>query len=256
MKLFRDMFAAILIGVVGGLAVSVFSYYQNHKEGGLLQTASAVVNSFNTVATAYAGEEQKALAVSAMMPEDGEALSYDGILRFHVRANSDQKKDQELKLAVKDDVLQFLKPRLEECENVTESRTVLLENLQNIYTIAKKKVEEQGYDYPIAVYMTKEEFPAKEYGDLTFPAGEYQALRIDIGEAQGKNWWCVMFPPLCFVDSSTAVVTQEGKEALKHALTQEEFRMLFKQGIENEDDITIRRESYFYNWWKEHQKEK
>lgn len=292
MKVFRDVFAAIMIGIIGGLAVSVFSYYQEHKEGGILQTAQAIVNSFDVVAGAYSdldeesmfadlqadGLESQAIATfknvdgseeSVIALGDEEDEPYSGILRFHVRANSDSKADQELKMAVKDDVVSYLEPLLKKCDNVEESKDVIVNQLQNIYTIAVNTIVEQGYDYDVKVYITQEMFPAKKYGDLTFPAGNYQALRIDIGQAKGQNWWCVMFPPLCFVDESTAVVSVEGKEALRRALTSEEYEALYSyylgDGVWNEhtkncekkeqnedEEITIKGESFFYNWCKEH----
>jgi stage II sporulation protein R len=234
--------------------------------------------------------------VLAMDGEDGGVSTgepYSGILRFHVRANSDSTEDQELKMAVKEDVITLLRPLLEKCDDVKESKNIVVANLQNIYTTAVNTIVEQGYDYDVKVYVTEEEFPAKTYGDLTFPAGNYQALRIDIGEAKGQNWWCVMFPPLCFIDESTAVVSEEGKEALKRALTAEEYEALYAyysgSGETTEDDVadlesdegmsegsagtsessesklesnetaqdeevTIKGESWLVNWWKEHVK--
>ena len=170
---------------------------------------------------------------------------YTGIMRFHVRANSDTDEDQALKMAVKEDVLTMLKPLLADCESVEESKTVLIQNIQTIYERAIDTIVEQGYDYSVRVYITKEEFPAKTYGDLTFPAGDYQALRIDIGEAKGQNWWCVMYPPLCFVDESTAIISEDGKEVLRENLTEEEYEALFasKDSIEGQ--------SLLYNWLKE-----
>lgn len=249
MKVFRDLFAAILIGIIGGFAFSVVSYYQEHKEGGLRETANAIINSFDVVANVYANGEDSVYAASAQLQNEDDELAFDGILRFHVRANSDDEKDQEVKMAVKEDVLHFLKPKLDSCKTVEESKQVIVDNLQNIYTIAVDTLTEQGFDDSVMVYMTTEDFPAKQYGDVTLPAGEYEALRIDIGEAKGKNWWCIMFPPLCFIDESTAVITQEGKEELRRALTEEEFQMLLQGGLE-ENNISVREESYIYNWLK------
>ncbi|MBO5088688.1 MAG: stage II sporulation protein R, partial [Lachnospiraceae bacterium] len=118
---------------------------------------------------------------------------------------------------------------------------IIVSNLQNIYTIAINTIVEQGYDYEVRVYVTEEEFPAKTYGDLTFPAGKYQALRIDIGEAKGQNWWCVMYPPLCFIDESTAVVSADGKERLQETLTPEEYAELFANS-------ELKVESKLWNW--------
>lgn len=323
-KIFRDVLTAVLLGIAGGFTVAVISYYQGHREGGMKQTALAVLNSFDTVAAAYGGDDlinvdgeglaradkdkgtekasglrneledvfdriedgdetvftetglAAALAgvsgegsaaamlgsfrdfdgeIIAMDGEDGDVEHgepYDGILRFHVRANSDSDEDQELKLAVKEDVVTMLRPLLENCEDVDESKNIIVANLQNIYTAAINTIVEQGYDYDVEVYVTEEEFPAKTYGDLTFPAGNYQALRIDIGEAQGQNWWCVMFPPLCFIDASTAVVSEEGKEALKRALTSEEYEALYAyySGAEEGEDITIEGRSWLFDLLK------
>lgn len=272
MKLFRDLFSAIMIGVMGGFLFCVVSYYQNHKEGGILQTASAVVSSFDRVVKAYDEEmleadngtstlmdEETVETFDTILNEDNKdtVAAYSGIVRFHVRANSNSAEDQALKMAVKEDVLQFLKPQMEGCENVNECKNIICDNLQNIYTVAKNTLSEQGYDYPVSVYLTKEQFPAKVYGDLTFPAGKYQALRIDIGRAEGDNWWCVMFPPLCFVDSATAIVTEEGKDALKHALSKDEYDALLSgqwDATGNTKDFTIEGESWIYNWWKDMKK--
>ena len=288
MKVFRDMCIAILLGIVGGFLVTTLSYYSEHKEGGVVQTLCAVMNSFDIVADAYAEdgesnllfgeeafemdeaaletlgdvspEELEAAAefvlgeiltnnemdtdVLAMDEENGgidEGAPYSKIMRFHVRANSDTQEDQELKMAVKEDVVSFLKPLLENCESVAESKNIIVSNLQNIYTIAINTIVEQGYDYEVRVYVTEEEFPAKTYGDLTFPAGKYQALRIDIGEAKGQNWWCVMYPPLCFIDESTAVVSADGKERLQETLTPEEYAELFANS-------ELKVESKLWNW--------
>lgn len=302
MKVFRDIFAAVMIGIMGGLLISTLSYYHKHKDGGALQTMLAVMNSFNTVAEAYSKTDDSVLFadrnytlsdqvmeafekiedgeeievadevmkyllsgsaslsdigedVLAIEGEDGgisEGKPYSGIIRFHVRANSDSAEDQELKMAVKEDVVNLLEPILSRCTNVEASRKAIIANLQNIYTVAVDTIVEQGYDYPVKVYMTEEEFPAKTYGDLTFPEGEYQALRIDIGEAKGQNWWCVMYPPLCFIDESTAVVSEQGKEVLKEDLTPEEYEALFagRKNERGEDKVTVKGESWIYNWIK------
>ena len=140
----------------------------------------------------------------------------------------------------------MLKPLLKDCKSESESKAVVLDNLQNIYTTAINTITEQGYDYPVKVYMTVEEFPAKVYGDLTFPEGKYQALRIDIGEALGQNWWCVMYPPLCFIDDATAVVSDEGKELLRENLSEKEYLALL-----NDPETNIKGESAIYNYIKD-----
>lgn len=168
---------------------------------------------------------------------------YSGIMRFHVRANSNSAEDQQLKMAVKEDIVAFLKPLLEECTSVAQSKQVLVSNMQNIYTVAMNTIVEQGYDYPVEVYVTEEEFAEKTYGDLTFPAGDYQALRVDIGEAKGHNWWGIMYPPLCFIDDTTSVVSPEGKEILQENLTPAEYAQLFMES-------DVRLECRLWNWLK------
>ncbi|MGN0495791.1 MAG: stage II sporulation protein R [Lachnospiraceae bacterium] len=271
MKLFRDVFSAIMVGIMGGLLVTTISYYNHHKEDGVMHTMLAVLNSFDEVTKAYEAEnadlydvggykvEEDVLEaflqtandgsegdILAMEGDDGnieEGAPYSGILRFHVRANSDSQEDQELKMAVKEDVVAMLKPMLRNCDSVKQSKDVIVSNMQNIYTTAVNTIVEQGYDYDVKVYVTKEDFPVKTYGDLTFPAGEYQALRIDIGKAQGQNWWCVMYPPLCFIDESTAVVSEDGKELLKKNLTDEEYRQLFTN-----PDVEVKTSFKLYDW--------
>lgn len=198
---------------------------------------------FKDLGAAGAGDD--ILVMEGLDGNVDEGEPYTGIMRFHVRANSDTDEDQALKMAVKEDVLTMLKPLLADCESVAESKTILLENIENIYERSIDTIVEQGYDYSVRVYITKEEFPVKTYGDLTFPAGDYQALRIDIGDAKGQNWWCVMYPPLCFIDESTAIVSEDGKEVLRENLTDEEYEALFasKDSIEGQ--------SLFYNWIKE-----
>ncbi len=276
MKIVRDFTFAITLGIIGGLAVTVLSYYNDHKEGGIRNTLMAVADSANLISDAYSDTNERGykwnidkdmLAGGRVTSDTGEYIDrkvpafsdgvtaawsedgcdgdnagdciYSDIIRFHVRANSDSEEDQELKLAVRDDVMTMLKPLLKDCKSESESKAVVLDNLQNIYTTAINTITEQGYDYPVKVYMTVEEFPAKVYGDLTFPEGKYQALRIDIGEALGQNWWCVMYPPLCFIDDATVVVSKEGKRILEENLTQEEYRALFA-----DSDADIKAESF------------
>ena len=119
------------------------------------------------------------------------------VLRFHVLANSDSEADQALKLAVRDRVLQEYGDLLETCTSKEETLAALKNAQQEISETAEAEVLAQGYTYPVRVSLVREEFPFKKYGDLIFPAGVYDALRIEIGEAKGKNWWCVLYPQMC-----------------------------------------------------------
>lgn len=149
------------------------------------------------------------------------------ILRFHVIANSDSKEDQALKLKVRDAVVEYMKDLLEGAEDLEETKGRVAERLAGIEELAMRIVEKEQAGYPVHAELTECYFPRKSYGDCTFPAGRYEALRICIGKAEGKNWWCVLFPNLCFVDSIHAVVPEEQKEELKNVLTEEEYESLF-----------------------------
>lgn len=137
------------------------------------------------------------------------------IIRFHVIANSDTKYDQDLKLKVRDSVIEYVSEQVKDYEDLSKSREFLVNNKSKIEEIAKKVIVDNGYDYDVDSKLSNENFPDKVYGDLIFPQGEYEAYRILIGEAKGQNWWCVMFPPLCFVDGTKeAIDTSELEERL------------------------------------------
>jgi stage II sporulation protein R len=157
------------------------------------------------------------------------------VVRFHVRANSDTAEDQRLKLAVRDRILSEMGEELEACKNVEETKKLLQHSLERIEMVAQQEIVAQGYDNSVKAYLTTELFPKKQYGDLTFPSGMYTALRVDIGEAKGQNWWCVMFPPMCYVDAACQEVTEETKGRLAGTLTAEEYTVVAsldgKQGI-------------------------
>ncbi len=128
------------------------------------------------------------------------------IIRFHVIANSNNDEDQALKLKVRDKVIEFVSNSLKESNSLDESRQFILKNKSNIEDIAKDVIIQSGYSYNVTSSLSRENFPDKLYGDVVFPQGEYEAYRILIGEAKGENWWCVMFPPLCFVDGTKEAI--------------------------------------------------
>lgn len=152
------------------------------------------------------------------------------IIRFHVLANSDKEEDQALKIKVKDAIVAGLKEPLQGTNNKEEAREVLQDNVPLIIHIAKNIIEEEGYDYNVSANIVDSYFPTKIYGDMTFPPGIYEALRVEIGDGKGKNWWCVMYPPLCFVEGTYSVVPEESKDQLKYVLTEEEYEALAKEG--------------------------
>lgn len=148
------------------------------------------------------------------------------IVRLHVIANSDSGEDQSLKLKVKEKIVVYLRDVMGEAETVEQAREKILEKLPEICQVAEESVRREGYDYEVNAELGKCYFPVKEYGDLTFPAGEYEALQIKIGKSKGRNWWCVMYPTLCFVDSVYQVVPEKSKEKLRTSLTSEEYKSL------------------------------
>lgn len=148
------------------------------------------------------------------------------VIRFHVLANSDSREDQELKLEVKEMLLQSMYEALgssiskEETASYIRSHKELLENKAEHYML------EKGYSYEAHLQLTEDYFPTKVYGDVVFPSGTYEACRITLGEGKGKNWWCVLYPPLCFIDSTYAVVPDESKDMLKTVLPEDDFSSL------------------------------
>lgn len=145
------------------------------------------------------------------------------VFRFHVLANSDSKEDQELKMRVKEAIVSYLKREIPESESAKETKQWVQEHLPEMETVASGEIRRAGKHYEVVAEVLNCAFPEKVYGDVTFPAGYYDALRIRIGEAKGQNWWCVLYPSLCFMDSVRAVVPDEGKEQLKEVLTEEEY---------------------------------
>lgn len=148
------------------------------------------------------------------------------VFRFHVLANSDSEEDQELKLKVRDAVLSYMKEQIPESESAVQTKEWAQEHLNDIENIGEDTVKANGYSYKVDAEVAVCDFPDKSYGDVTFPAGKYEALRIKIGSAKGHNWWCVLYPNLCFMDSVHAVVPKEGKDELKQVLGEDEYEMV------------------------------
>lgn len=128
------------------------------------------------------------------------AYTQTNLIRLHVVANSDAPSDQELKLRVRDAVLDELTPLLAPVSTGDEAQRVIAGELEGLERAAQGEVFAAGREYPVAVELGCFPFPAKSYGQLIMPAGEYEALRVTIGRGQGNNWWCVLFPPLCLID--------------------------------------------------------
>ena len=136
------------------------------------------------------------------LPIHGESEIYDTVVRLHVLANSDSEEDQALKLKVRDALLDVTAPLLENCHSQDEAVAALTPVLDDLKAVAEAVVTEEGYDYDVHIDLGKEEYPRRVYESCCFPAGSYVSLRVGIGEAEGQNWWCVLFPPLCLSAAS------------------------------------------------------
>ena len=150
----------------------------------------------------------------------------ESVFRLHIIANSDSVEDQNLKYKVRDNVIAYMNTL---CSNTTSKEEVISianEHLEDFRKIAIDTIKTNGFNYNATVEINNVFFPTKTYGDLSLPEGYYDALRIKIGNASGQNWWCVMFPPLCFVDVSTGIVPEESKELLKENLSDEEYDLI------------------------------
>lgn len=150
----------------------------------------------------------------------------DSVFRLHVIANSDSSEDQNLKYIVRDNLLEYMNEICNNCSSKEEAIKLVEENRNSFRQIALDTIRENGYSYDVNINIGNFEFPTKTYGDISLPAGYYDALRVEIGEAKGQNWWCVMFPPLCFVDISSGVVPEESKEIMHENLSDEEYALI------------------------------
>lgn len=164
-------------------------------------------------------------AVDRKMSELQERISKE-VFRFHVLANSDSDEDQEVKLGVRDAVLAFMKDEMGEEASAEATKEWAAGHLEEIKETALCALREKGFDYGVRAEVTTCYFPEKRYGDVVFPDGDYEALRIELGRGAGHNWWCVLYPNLCFMDTTCAVVSDEGKEELKETLKEDEYEMI------------------------------
>lgn len=143
-----------------------------------------------------------------ILPVHGEEAVYDSVLRLHVLANSDSEEDQALKLRVRDRILSDSAHLFENCSSREDAKAVVEENLSLLCDIATDEVREAGYSYSVSVELSEEQYPRKDYESFCFPSGNYLSLKIKIGEAEGQNWWCVLFPPLCLSAASKSAEDQ------------------------------------------------
>lgn len=162
----------------------------------------------------------------------------DNLIRLHVIANSDSPEDQALKRQVRDIILGYMKEQLNSSKDIEQTKYIINKNMSKITVMAEDEIVRQGKNYNVKTTLGSYPFPTKSYGDITLPAGNYEALRVVIGKGEGANWWCVLFPPLCFVDVTHGTVPDSVKQSLKTALTDEEYGII--TSADNDKEIPIK----------------
>ena len=182
--------------------------------------------------------------------EATEAALSTSVIRLHVIAHSNSDEDQKLKLMVRDRVLNEAPDIFDVNTSVTDAEKQLLNNLDRIKSIAQKEISANGFNYDVKVSLGNSSFPTKEYGELVLPAGSYKALKIEIGEAKGRNWWCVLFPPLCFVDESCVSANTEAIHSIEKSVGKENAPLI---ASEKNQSARIRFKTYEI-WQKSKQK--
>jgi stage II sporulation protein R len=172
------------------------------------------------------------------VPAAGMDPATDSLLRFHVIANSDSPADQALKHKVKDRIVNEIGAQVAGMDGKEELLEFLTQNTEYIEQIAMQEVQNSNKDYQVKAEIGYFPFPVKSYGSLTLPAGSYHAFRVVLGDGGGANWWCVMFPPLCFVDTKNAVALAKDQQRIKDMLTREELDVLSHSA--NIEDVPVR----------------
>ena len=150
----------------------------------------------------------------------------EAVFRLHVIANSNTTEDQSLKLKVRDSLLEYMNQICSNCSTKQEAISIAKAHKSNFQEIAEQTISKYGYNYSIKININNFYFPTKNYGDISLPAGLYDALRVEIGEANGENWWCVMFPSLCFVDISSGTVDDTAQKNLEENLEKESYTII------------------------------
>lgn len=164
----------------------------------------------------------------------------DDILRFHVKANSDSDEDINLKYDVRDEILNAISEDISKCDTKEQAINYLEENLDYISEVAQEVIYKEGFGYEVDANVQDSYFPIRQYGEMVIPAGIYKALNVDIGEAAGENFWCLLYPTLCYTIDSAAVVSKEGEEEIAREISVEEYEKLFINQDISGEDVEIR----------------
>ena len=179
------------------------------------------------------------LVCTALWAEATQVRLASQVIRLHVLANSDSEEDQALKLEVRDRVLETTSALLTGETEPQAAAVLLNQHLDDIAQTAAQEISAQGHDDRVEVRLEQTWFPTRQYQGISLPAGNYLALRVLIGAAEGHNWWCMLYPNLCFLDAVHAVLPEKGKQELKRMLTEEEYELCMSGG-------KIKCRSYFW----------
>ncbi|PLS07932.1 stage II sporulation protein R [Neobacillus cucumis] len=187
-----------------------------------------VILSLGTMLNLYMPKTEAAAKESIVIP--GEAI------RLRILANSDFEQDQAIKRKVRDAVNAQITLWVQDLTSMNEARKVINAKLPEIQAIAEKVVHDQGSKQSVKVEFGKVQFPTKLYGQYLYPAGEYQAILITLGKGEGANWWCVLYPPLCFLDFSNGVAVSDGFEE-KHVAKAETVSEKESEAQKEKEDV-------------------
>lgn len=149
----------------------------------------------------------------------------DNLIRLHIIANSDSADDQNIKLMVRDAVLEETGKKME-----TQGRAEIIKNLDEIEKTANRILAENGFEYTADAVYGKFAFPKKEYGGMTLPSGEYYGVRVILGNGAGHNWWCVMYPPLCVAEEGSVFADDKARTLLKESLSDQSYELVTQSG--------------------------
>lgn len=177
------------------------------------------------------------LLYHAILNNPPEGIGTRQLIRFHVLANSDSEQDQQVKLKVRDAVIDYLAPYLENVSDIDHARAIVASRQGEIVNVARQVLKDSSMDYGVSIQTGYFDFPVKSYGNFVLPSGRYEAVRLLLGNAEGKNWWCVLFPPLCFIDVSSAAAVTKGDSAGTAELQPDNVELRWK----------------IAEWFKEHQ---
>ncbi len=170
----------------------------------------------------------------------------DAVVRLHIVANSNSDADQKLKLQVRDRILSETAHIFSQTANPHEALDLARKNLGFIKEIAENEIRSRGFGYNATVSVGEQAFPTKVYENISLPSGKYNAVNISIGEAKGENWWCVMYPPLCFTDGIVSV-SKDSHEQLKNSLSPSEYQLITKSSESVPVEIKFKLVEIFQN---------